>query len=69
IIAWVNIFHYSFYFIIYFLISLTIITYLFKKLRNLEEKKKKAENIIKELKTEEKVLENEIDNLQNAKVK
>ena len=69
VIAWVNVFHYSFLFIIYFLISLSIIVYLFKRLRILEEKKTKAENVIKELKTEEKVLENEITNLKNEKTK
>lgn len=69
VIAWVEIFHYSFLFIIYFLVSLSIIVYLFKRLRTLEEKKVKAESIIKELKTEEKVLESEITNLQNEKIK
>lgn len=69
VVTWVEIFHYSFLFIIYFLISLSIIVYLFKRLRTLEEKKVKAESVIKELKTEEKVLESEIINLQNEKTK
>lgn len=67
VIAWVNIFHYSFLFVIYFLISLSIIVYLVKRLRMLEEKKAKAENIIKELKIEEKVLENQIKTLEDEK--
>lgn len=69
VITWVNVFHYSFLFVIYFLISLSIIVYLVRKLRKLEEKKKNAETVIKELKTEEKVLESEILKLQNEKVK
>lgn len=69
VVTWVEIFHYSFLFVIYFLISLSIIVYLFKRLRTLEEKKVKAESVIKELKTEEKVLESEIINLQNEKTK
>lgn len=69
VIAWVEIFHYSFLFIIYFLISMAAIIYLVTRLRTIEAKKNKAENIIRELKTEEKVLENEISNLQNEKFK
>lgn len=65
VIAWVEIFHYSFLFLIYFFISLGIIIYLFKELRKAETKKIKAESIIKELKTEEKVLENEIQSKDN----
>lgn len=61
VIAWVNIFHYSFIFIVYFLISMTVIIYLVSTLRILTTKKEKAEEIIKELKIEEKVLENEIE--------
>lgn len=64
VIAWIEIFHYSFLFLIYFFISLGIIIYLVNKLRKSESKKEKAEIIIKELKTEEKVLENEIETLQ-----
>ncbi|MFZ3301200.1 MAG: hypothetical protein WA152_00625 [Microgenomates group bacterium] len=67
VIAWVEIFHYSFLFLIYFFISLGVIIYLFKELRKAESKKLKAEEIIKELKTEEKVLENEIEVLENVK--
>lgn len=74
VVAWVEIFNLSFLIIIYFLISLLIISYLFYKLRKLEEKKIKAEEVIQELKNEEKVLENEIqskdhqiDVLQDAK--
>lgn len=64
VITWVEIFKLSFLFIIYFLISLIIIVYLISRLRQLEVKKQKAENVIKELKTEEKILENEIESLQ-----
>lgn len=64
VVAWVNIFHYSFIFIIYFLTSLAMMSYLIFRLRKMESKKQKAEEIIKELKIEEKVLENEIENLQ-----
>lgn len=64
VFAWIEIFNYSFLFFVYFLISLLVIIYLFKELRKSEAKKIRAESIIKELKTEEKVLENEIQNLQ-----
>jgi cell division protein FtsB len=67
VIAWVEIFHYSFLFIIYFFISLGIIVYLVNRLRVAETKKIKAEEVIKELKTEEKVLENEIEVLKDVK--
>lgn len=63
VITWVEIFHYSFLFIIYFLISLGAIIYLVTRLRAVEVKKQKAENVIKELKTEEKILENEIQRI------
>lgn len=65
VIAWVEIFHYSFLFLLYFFISLGIIVYLISKIRKVESKKEKAESVIKELKTEEKVLENEIETLQS----
>jgi hypothetical protein len=68
VFTWIEIFHYSILFFIYFLISLSLISYLFFRLRKLEEKKKNAETVIKELKTEEKVLENEINNLTNSKI-
>lgn len=58
-----EIFHYSLLFIIYFFISLGIISYLVNRLRKIEEKKQKAEIVIKELKTEEKILENEIQRI------
>jgi len=67
VIAWVEIFHYSFLFIIYFLISMAAIIYLVTRLRAVEQKKTKAENVIRELKTEEKVLEDEIKVLENVK--
>jgi hypothetical protein len=67
VIAWVEIFHYSFLFIIYFFTSPGIISYLVVKIRRLEEKKVKGQKVIKELKTEEKVLENEIEILEDAK--
>ncbi len=67
VIAWVEIFHYSFLFIVYFFVSLLSIVYLVSRLRAVEAKKIKAENVIKELKTEEKVLENEIEVLKNVK--
>lgn len=73
IIAWDEVFRYgeagshSFLFIIYFLISLSVIIYLVTRLRAVEVKKAKAENVIKELKTEEKVLEDEINVLENVK--
>jgi hypothetical protein len=66
-IAWIEIFNYSFLFFIYFLISLLIIIYLVTRIRTLETKKQKAEEVIKELKTEEKVLENEITILKDEK--
>lgn len=64
VITWVEVFHYSILFILYFLISMGIIIYLFSKLRKVEEKKEKAEEVIKVLKDEEKILENEIETLQ-----
>lgn len=67
VVAWVEVFHYSSLFIIYFLISLGVIIYLISQLRKLEQKKQKAETVIKELKTEEKILENEIEVLENEK--
>lgn len=67
VIAWVEIFKLSFLFLIYFFVSLGIIVYLFKELRKSESKKTKAEEVIKELKTEEKVLENEINILKDEK--
>ena len=68
VITWVEVFHYSFLFIVYFFVSVGIITYLVGRLRKIEVKKEKAEEVIKVLKTEEKVLENEIETLENAKV-
>ncbi|MEK7473056.1 MAG: hypothetical protein AAB625_03400 [Patescibacteria group bacterium] len=67
VITWVEVFDYSFLIIVYFFISLGLIAYLFYRIRKLEAKKIKAEEVIKELKTEEKVLENEIEVLENAK--
>lgn len=67
VIAWVEIFHYSFFFIIYFFISIGIISYLVSRLRKVEIKKQKAEEVIKILKDEEKVLEGEIEELQDQK--
>lgn len=67
VIAWVEIFKLSFLIIIYFLISLGIISYLVTRLRKIETKQAKAQEVIKELKTEEKVLENEIEVLKNEK--
>lgn len=67
VVAWVEVFSYSFLVIIYFLISLGLIAFLFYRIRKLEAKKIKAEEVIKELKTEEKVLENEIEVLENVK--
>ncbi len=67
VITWVEVFHYSFLLIVYFFISLGVIAFLFSRLRKLETKKIKAEEIIKELKTEEKVLENQIEVLENEK--
>ena len=67
VITWVEVFDYSFLIIIYFLISLGLIIFLFYRIRKLEAKKIKAEEVIKELKTEEKVLENEIEVLENVK--
>lgn len=67
VIAWVEIFHYSFLFIIYFFISMGIIIYLISKLRKTEIKKEKAEEVIKVLKDEEKVLESEIEELNSKK--
>ena len=67
VVAWVEIFKLSLLVIVYFFISLPVIIYLVYKLRKIEEKKQKAEQIIMELKNEEKVLENEIEVLQDAK--
>lgn len=64
VITWVEVFDYSFLIIIYFFISLGLIAFLFYRIRELEAKKIKAEEVIKELKTEEKVLENEIEFLE-----
>lgn len=63
VVAWVEIFHYSFIFIIYFFVSMGMIVYLVSKLRKVQEKKEKAEVVIKVLKDEEKVLEEEIEEL------
>jgi hypothetical protein len=60
VIVWVEVFHYSFLFIVYFFVSLGIIAYLINRLRKLEVKRQKAEEVIKVLKTEEKILEDEI---------
>lgn len=67
VISWVEIFNLSFFIIIYFFVSLAIIIYLRTRLLRAEVKKIKAEEVIKELKTEEKVLENEIEVLENVK--
>lgn len=67
VIAWVEVFDYSFLIIVYFLISLALIAFLFHRIRLLEAKKIKAEEVIKELKTEEKVLESQIEVLENEK--
>lgn len=67
VISWIEIFDYSFLIFIYFLISLGLIAFLFYRIRKLETKKLKAEEVIKELKTEEKILESEIEVLENAK--
>lgn len=64
VISWIEIFDYSFLIFIYFLISLGLIAFLFYRIRKLETKKLKAEEVIKELKTEEKILESEIEDLQ-----
>lgn len=63
VITWVEVFNLSFFFLIYFFLSLGLIIILISKLRRIEEKKKKAEEVIKVLKDEEKILENEIENL------
>lgn len=67
VITWVEVFKLPFLFIIYFLISLGIIIYLRTRLLRAEVKKLKAEEVIKELKTEEKILENQIEVLENEK--
>lgn len=67
VITWVEVFKLPFLFIIYFLVTLGIIAYLVNRLRAVEAKKLKAEEVIKELKTEEKVLENQIEVLENVK--
>lgn len=67
VITWVEVFDYSFLIIIYFFVSLILISYLFYRIRTLEAKKLSAEAVIKELKTEEKVLENEIEVLEHDK--
>ncbi|HCR36211.1 hypothetical protein A2130_03290 [Candidatus Woesebacteria bacterium GWC2_33_12] len=64
VIAWVEVFKLSFLIIIYFFTSLGMMSYLIYRLRKTEIKKLKAEEVIKTLKTEEKVLENEIESLQ-----
>ena len=64
VITWVEIFNYSFLIIIYLFVSLSLIIFLFHRIRKLEDKKINAEETIKELKIEEKVLENEIENLE-----
>ena len=67
VITWVEVFNYSFLIIIYFFLSLSLIVFLFYRIRKLEAKKVNLKEIIKELKTEEKVLENEIEVLQDVK--
>ncbi len=66
VIAWVEIFQLSFWIIIYFFLSLGIIIYLITRLRAVEAKKVKAEEVVRELKTEEKVLESEIQRMTNV---
>src|SRR3989344_9146710 len=65
VITWVEIFNYSFLIIIYLFVSLSLIIFLFHRIRKLEDKKIKAEEVIKELKVEEKVLANEIEVLEH----
>jgi hypothetical protein len=67
VITWVEVFKLPFLFIIYFLLTLGTIAYLVTRLRAVEVKKLKAEEVIKELKIEEKVLENQIEVLENGK--
>ncbi len=67
VITWVEVFKLSVILIFYFFISLVIFSYFIQKLRLLEMKKVKAESIIKELKNEEKILENRIEVLENEK--
>lgn len=67
VITWVEVFNYSFLIIVYFFVSLTLIVYLFYRIRKLEAKKVTAEEVIKELKNEEKVLENQIEVLKDEK--
>ena len=69
VFAWVEIFKLSFLIFIYFIISIGVISYLVHRLRIIESKKIKAEEIIGELKNEEKVLENEIETLQKDNIK
>ncbi|HJY98658.1 MAG TPA: hypothetical protein VJ227_03020 [Patescibacteria group bacterium] len=67
LIVGLGVFHYSYFFIIYFLVSLGVIFGLTARLRKLEDKKKKAEETITVLKDEERVLEEEIENLEEKK--
>lgn len=63
VVVWVEVFDYSFLFLVYFFVSLGLIVSLIYRLRILEAKKQKAQETIKILKDEEKVLENEINDL------
>ncbi len=69
VIAWIDVFDYSVLFFLYIAISLAFIVYLILRLRKAEFKKSKAEETIKILKDEEKVLEDEISNFKNQNEK
>lgn len=61
VIGWIEVFHYSFWFLIYFFISISIIVYLVIRLRKVEEKKLKAQKTIQILKDEEELLKEELE--------
>lgn len=69
VIIWIDVFDYSVLFFLYIAVSFIFIVYLILRLKKSEFKKSKAEETIKILKDEEKVLEDEIANFKNQNEK
>lgn len=67
VLVWFEAFHYSFWFVIYLILSIGLIGYLLYRLKKVEHKKEKAQETIKILKDEEKILESEIESLESQK--
>jgi predicted membrane protein len=67
LLFWSENFDYTFLLILYFFVSAGFIAFLYLKLKKTEVKKEKAQQTIKVLKDEEKLLEDEVQRLENAK--